>query len=231
MHKLVKISSIVNRQPWNRLNSYAAHSVFWARWKQDGGQIMSCRYSPIKVLYIWQPTSATWCETNTNSRPIFFLLTTYSKMVVRGSESKRVELENIFHPHSTHWFWLRHLPYRMTLSSCVLQNGCKSRLVLRTLRLETGITEEWGGLADAGRPCQWQCHWLCCGTTTDHCTGSEQVTIQYYRLGGVKFSWKISYEGVRFNVIIGGGGGMGHGCQTWPSLIMRRPIVTYSPKS
>ena len=50
MHKLVKISSIVKRQPWNRLNSYAAHSVFWARRKQDGVQIMSWRYSPIKVL-------------------------------------------------------------------------------------------------------------------------------------------------------------------------------------
>ena len=45
MHKLVKISGIVNRQPWNRLNSYAAHSVFWARRKQDGVQIMSWRYS------------------------------------------------------------------------------------------------------------------------------------------------------------------------------------------
>ena len=45
MHKLVKISGIVNRQPWNRLNSYAVHSVFWARRKQDGVQIMSWRYS------------------------------------------------------------------------------------------------------------------------------------------------------------------------------------------
>ena len=45
MHKLVKISGIVNRQPWNRLNSYAAHSVFWARRKQDGVQIMRWRYS------------------------------------------------------------------------------------------------------------------------------------------------------------------------------------------
>ena len=45
MHKLVKISGIVNRQPWNRLNSYAAHSVFWARRKQDGVQITSWRYS------------------------------------------------------------------------------------------------------------------------------------------------------------------------------------------
>ena len=68
-------------------------------------------------------------------------------MVVRGSESKRVELENIFNPHSTYWFWLRHLPYRMTSSTCVLQNGFKSRfrsaLVLRTgtLRLETGTTD------------------------------------------------------------------------------------------
>ena len=41
MHKLVKISGIVKRQDWTRLNSYAAHSVFWARRKQDGVQIMS----------------------------------------------------------------------------------------------------------------------------------------------------------------------------------------------
>ena len=34
MHKLVKIPGIVNRQPWNRLNSYAAHSAFWVRRKQ-----------------------------------------------------------------------------------------------------------------------------------------------------------------------------------------------------
>ena len=45
MHKLVKISGIVNRQPWNRLNSYAAHSVVWARRKQNGVQIMSWHYS------------------------------------------------------------------------------------------------------------------------------------------------------------------------------------------
>ena len=48
MHKLAKISSIVNRQPWNRLNSYAAHSVFWAGQKKNGAQIMSCRYSVYK---------------------------------------------------------------------------------------------------------------------------------------------------------------------------------------
>ena len=45
MHKLFKISGIVNRQPWNRLNSYAAHSVVWARRKQNGVQIMSWHYS------------------------------------------------------------------------------------------------------------------------------------------------------------------------------------------
>ena len=34
MHKLGNIPGIVNRQPWNRLNSYAAHSAFWVRRKQ-----------------------------------------------------------------------------------------------------------------------------------------------------------------------------------------------------
>ena len=53
MHKLVKISGIVNRQPWNRLNSYAAHSVFWAQRKQDGVQIMSWRYSVYPGTLVW----------------------------------------------------------------------------------------------------------------------------------------------------------------------------------
>ncbi len=159
-------------------------------------------------------------------------------MVVRGSESKRVELENIFHPHSIHWFWLRHLPYRMTLSTCVLQNGFKSRfrpaLVLRTLRLETGTTE-WAGLAD-GRPVSVsQCY----------CRSHYRIWAgQYYRLGGVKLSWKNSYEGVRFNVIIGGGGGIPAWVDMWVCVKecrvsnvtiihhgMRRQIVTYWPKS
>ena len=53
MHKHVKIAGIVKRQDWTRLNSYAAHSVFWARRKQDGVQIMSWRYSvSIQVLYM-----------------------------------------------------------------------------------------------------------------------------------------------------------------------------------
>ena len=41
--------------------------------------------------------------------------------------------------------------------------------------------------------------------TAGHSTGSdsEQVMIQYYRVLGVKFSLKKSYEGVRFNVVAG----------------------------
>ena len=44
------MSGIVNQQAWTRLNSYAAHSVFWARRIQDDIQIMRWRYS-VKLRY------------------------------------------------------------------------------------------------------------------------------------------------------------------------------------
>ena len=93
MHKLVKISGIVNRQPWNRLNSYAAHSVFWARRKQDGVQIMSWRYSvypgtlhaPIRARHIpvsnvrrqqqHSPEVFTWSRLAIESRLTYIALT------------------------------------------------------------------------------------------------------------------------------------------------------------
>ena len=68
LHKLVKIFGIVNRQPWNRLNSYAAHSMFWARRKQDGVQIMSWRYSvSIQVLYCWLGDATPLLQVGTNT--------------------------------------------------------------------------------------------------------------------------------------------------------------------
>ena len=45
MHKLVKIPGIVNRQPWNRLNSYAAQCFLSSAETIYGIQIMSWRYS------------------------------------------------------------------------------------------------------------------------------------------------------------------------------------------
>ena len=62
-----------------------------------------------------------------------------------------------------------------------LRAGLDRRLVLRTLRLETGTTSTESSVVSptAG---------LSVSVTADHSTGSEQAMIQYYRLGGVKFS-------------------------------------------
>ncbi len=146
-------------------------------------------------------------------QPDSFYFSCWQNNHARGSESKRFELENIFHPHSTHWFWLRHLPYRRTLSTCILQNGFNSRAnVLRTppTRNNENRHNRWTGLAD-GQPVS-KCH---CRSLYRIWAGNDSIL----QIRGVKFSWKNSYEGVRFNVIIGGGGCMGgHVCQTWPLL-------------